>query len=174
MFDGPGRPSGPEEGLCEPGKGPVYAVWGLRSAEPIQLAVHPRTPSMMIVLAAAGLTAGCGSPSDLALDGGGPLDRTREIAAAAQSPATDWKEVDVLIVALDSDDSAERMLAITALNRLTGLTFGYDFAGSWTEREAAIGRWLEWRRMERNAETTTRPGAAGASAPAPGTTGDGA
>jgi hypothetical protein len=93
---------------------------------------------------------------------------------AAQAPVTDWTEVDVLIVALDSDDAAERMLAITALHRLTGLTFGYDFAGSWTEREAAIGRWLEWRRDERGAETTTRPGSAGASGPGSGTTGDGA
>jgi hypothetical protein len=118
------------------------------------------------------MAGGCGSPSNLALEQGGPLDRTREIAVAAQG--TDWAQIDLLIVSLDSDDAAERMLGITALNRLTGLTFGYDFAGSWTEREAAIGRWLEWRREERGAETTTRPDSAGVSLPASGTMGDGA
>ncbi len=102
------------------------------------------------------------------------MERTRDIAVAAQAPVTDWKEVDLLIVALDSDDSAERMLAITALNRLTGQTFGYDFAGSWTEREAAIGRWLEWRREERGVETTTRPATSGDVSSGSGTTGDGA
>ncbi len=150
----------------------MYAVWGRRSAEPIELAVRLRPLRTLTGLALAGLAGGCGSPSNLALDQGGPLDRTREIAVAAQG--ADWAEIDVLIVSLDSDDSAERMLGITALNRLTGQTFGYDFAGSWTERQAAIGRWLEWRREERGAETTTRPDAAGATGPGSGTTGDGA
>ena len=81
--------------------------------------------------------------------------------------------MDRLIGALESDDAAERMLAITALERITGETFGYDFAAPRAERTAAIGRWLEWRRAG-HANETTRPRGPGA-APARGRgMGDGA
>ncbi|MGP1310426.1 MAG: hypothetical protein ACTS27_09540 [Phycisphaerales bacterium] len=114
---------------------------------------------------------GCGSSSDPDLGADGPAERARDVAQAVESG--DSQGIDGLIEALDSDDPAERMLAIGALNRLTGRTFGYDFAGSRSQREAAIDRWVEWRRAER-AGTTRTDLDAGTESPGADPTGDGA
>jgi hypothetical protein len=45
---------------------------------------------------------------------------------------------------LDSDDPAARLVAIRALERITGQTLGYDHAGPEHERRLAVERWMEW------------------------------
>ncbi|VAX40019.1 hypothetical protein MNBD_PLANCTO03-1271, partial [hydrothermal vent metagenome] len=37
-----------------------------------------------------------------------------------------------------------RMVAILALERLTGETLGYDHAAVEAQREDAVARWVEW------------------------------
>lgn len=49
-----------------------------------------------------------------------------------------------LIEQLESNDPGARLLAIRSLERLTGLTLGYDHADPWWERDAAVGRWRDW------------------------------
>lgn len=151
----------------------MYAHRVRRSGEPIQFGVRT-TPALAVLTAAtlAPALCACGSSSDPALGAGGPADEIRAVARAAEGD--DAQDLERLIQALDSDDPAERMLAIAALNRLTGLTFGYDFAASRAERRAAIGRWVEWWRAERAPETSTRADQPGTEMPAPAAKGDGA
>jgi hypothetical protein len=42
---------------------------------------------------------------------------------------------------LDSDDPATRLLAIDALERITGETLGFDASAPETERRNAVDRW---------------------------------
>ena len=51
-----------------------------------------------------------------------------------------------LIIMLESSDPAVRLIAIRGLERLTGETFGYDYADPAPKREVAINRWVEWER----------------------------
>ncbi len=51
-----------------------------------------------------------------------------------------------IIEQLDSDDPAVRLAAISALERATGQTLGYDFADAPRQRSAAVSRWVEWAR----------------------------
>lgn len=69
------------------------------------------------------------------------------IEAAVEAARTgDTGAIPDLIGLLDSDDPATRLVAIRSLERLTGETLGYDHAAAEPEREAAIGRWVEWER----------------------------
>lgn len=56
----------------------------------------------------------------------------------------DRSAVRPLIEMLDSDDVAARMVAIRSLERITGETLGYDYAGAEPQRRAAIARWVAW------------------------------
>lgn len=150
----------------------MYAAFARRSGEPIQFGVTRTSTFSGLAALAAGVLAGCGSSSSRSLAEGGPADQTREIARAVDRGEPE--DVERLIIALDSDDPAERMLAISGLSRLTGKTFGYDFADSRAERTAAIGRWVEWWRAERAEYTRTRTERPGTEGPASGSTGDGA
>ncbi len=51
-----------------------------------------------------------------------------------------------LVRMLDSDDPAERLVAIRSLERLTGQTFGYDHAAPEDERAKAVERWVAWEK----------------------------
>lgn len=96
-------------------------------------------------LALIGAVSGCSLPERRAdFDSIDPSERTLALARAAAAP--DERMVDRLIVMLDSDDPAERMLAIRALENSTGETFGYHYAASEASRRAAVQRWVEWRR----------------------------
>lgn len=55
----------------------------------------------------------------------------------------DSSEARRLVEQLDSDDPAVRMMAIGALERLTGTTHGYRHYDPPLERRAAIARWQE-------------------------------
>lgn len=150
----------------------MYAAPGRRSGEPIEFGVTRTVTFSGLLALALGVVGGCGSPSSRSLAEGGPADHTREIARAVDRGGPE--DVERLIVALDSDDPGERMLAISGLGRLTGKTFGYDFADSRAERTAAIGRWVEWWRAERAEYTRTWTERAGREGLASGSTGDGA
>jgi hypothetical protein len=57
-----------------------------------------------------------------------------------------------LIESLESDDPAERVLAIAALERITGERLGYDPHASLAHRHEAVQRWWQY-----HAETTAKP-----------------
>jgi hypothetical protein len=71
-----------------------------------------------------------------------PAARLRAIQKAAASG--DRGAIPDLINELESDDPAERLLAIRALERITGQTLGYDHAAGLTERQEGVRRWAEW------------------------------
>lgn len=49
---------------------------------------------------------------------------------------------------LDAREPATRLLAIEALERLTGERFGFDYAGPVAERQAAIERWTQYVKQQ--------------------------
>ena len=61
-----------------------------------------------------------------------------EYATAQGDPAA----IKDLIEELDSDDPAVRYMAISALERLTGQTYGYRHYDSVMQRRDAIARWV--------------------------------
>jgi len=71
-----------------------------------------------------------------------PQERAMAIARAAASD--DKAAVRPLIEALDDPDPGLRMLAIAALQRITGQTLGYDATASEAQRDAAIREWVRW------------------------------
>lgn len=54
----------------------------------------------------------------------------------------DRSAVRQIVEQLDSDDPAVRLLAIMALERLTGQTLGYEHEAPKWDRDAAIERWV--------------------------------
>jgi hypothetical protein len=94
-------------------------------------------------LGAAGVLGGCANPdSAVGFQEQDPAARIRAIQQAAASK--DEAAVPGLIQLLESDDPAERLLAIRALERITGQTMGYDHAAPVDERRAAAERWGGW------------------------------
>lgn len=90
---------------------------------------------------------GC-SPS--ALDGGfespNPAAQLYAIEDAARSG--DREAIPDIVASLDSDDPAVRLVAIGALEALTGETLGYEADAPEFERDAAIERWVEYAARE--------------------------
>ncbi len=111
----------------------------------------------MPLLAAAGCATTAWSP-DFASDN--PPQRTAAIEQAVRTyrPRLDAaytppledpafrRDVSWLVVMLQSWDPATRLLAIEALESLTGTSEGYDPAAPLPERAAAIERWVGWLR----------------------------
>lgn len=85
--------------------------------------------------------AGCSSPARgfASADPGARMDAAVDAAARHDTSA-----IPELIKLLESDDPAARLVAINALERLTGTTNGYDFAARESERRAAVDRWVAW------------------------------
>lgn len=120
-----------------------------------------RTTTLVV---ASGLLVGCGgSGQDPSFETGGPIGRTKAIGDAAAS--RDPGAIPDLIESLWSEDPAERMLAIRALESMTGETLGYGFADSEQKRTEAADRWVSWWRADRarSAPGATPPEATGAS-----------
>jgi len=91
----------------------------------------------------ATVAAGCAMPApESSFDAEEPEACTRAIANAAAEE--DRSAIRDLIATLDSGDPAQRLLAISALQKMTGETLGYEHAASPAEREAAIERWVAW------------------------------
>lgn len=72
-----------------------------------------------------------------------PGERATAIASAAET--SDRAAIPRLITLLDSDDPGTRLLAIEALERLTGQTFGYDYAAPAALRRESIDQWVQWQ-----------------------------
>jgi HEAT repeat protein len=70
-----------------------------------------------------------------------PDARIRAIQQAAASD--DRSAIPSLVTLLDSDDPAQRMLAIRTLEQFTGETFGYQYAAPQYERDPAVQRWRD-------------------------------
>lgn len=86
---------------------------------------------------------GCADPSSVV--GFEEYDSAARVRAIQQAGASkDRSAVPKLIARLESDDPAERLLAIRALERITGETHGFDHAGRTDERAAAVERWRSW------------------------------
>jgi len=97
------------------------------------------------ILVAVGLATvgGCTDPSTVVgFDEADPGARIRAIQQA--SGQEDRQSLGKLIEALDSDDPAVRFLAVRALEKRTGQTFGYEHFASRSDREAAMKSWQDW------------------------------
>ncbi|TVQ53491.1 MAG: HEAT repeat domain-containing protein [Phycisphaerales bacterium] len=91
---------------------------------------------------------GCGPPAiEGGFDSANPAATMYAIEHAARQG--DQSAVRQIIEQLDSDDPGVRLMAIGALERLTGERFGYDPGMNRIERQPAIQRWVAW--VERDA-----------------------
>jgi hypothetical protein len=89
--------------------------------------------------------------SGIGCTGSGPVVGLRSDEVAGRIPAMklaaekrDLAAVPSLIDSLASDDSAERLYAIQALQRITGQTLDYHYYDTDANRAAAIERWKAW------------------------------
>lgn len=90
---------------------------------------------------------GCFPTLEPAFDSPAPSKRLDAIVDAAARD--DRSTIPPLIEMLDSDDPAERMLAIRALERISGgETFGYRYADPEWLRQESVNRWAEWAESE--------------------------
>lgn len=101
--------------------------------------------SLLLVCGVAGSPislAGC-TPS--VIDGGfdSPMSASRLYAIERSAREGNTSSIRHIIEQLESDDPAVRMMAIGALERLTGRTYGYDYGDPLLERRAAIRRWRD-------------------------------
>jgi HEAT repeats len=87
------------------------------------------------------LTA-CGPTITADFDSPEPAARNAAIIKAVETH--DASAVPDLVRMLDSDDPATRLLAINALERITGQTMGYDHAAPERDRREATERWQKW------------------------------
>ncbi len=87
--------------------------------------------------------AACSSPSQqTGFDSDDPSARTRALRQAVKN--NDRSAIPNMIEMLDSPDPAHRLLAIGALQRMTGQTLDYDYAAPDYKRDPAIRRWIAW------------------------------
>ena len=91
------------------------------------------------LLVAGGCTAPAPEPDfDVAL----AASRIAAIESALRS--RDVSRTPQIVEQLDSDDPAVRLLAISALERLTGRTCGYHYDDPPSLREQAVKRWVTY------------------------------
>ncbi len=112
-----------------------------------------------ILIIAVGAAAGCAGPrtSEGGFDSLEPGSRLHAINRAGQQ--RDATALADLIESLESDDPAIRMMAIVALEQITGTRLGYDPYAPHGERQAAADEWLQsWRSGQIDAgAATTEP-----------------
>lgn len=94
-----------------------------------------------------GIGPGCAGPPE-GFDSPEPAARIRAITRAAREE--DRSAIPDVVESLDSDDPAVRLIAIRALEKLTGTTRGYDHADAEWRRREAVDRWVAW--LESGAE----------------------
>ena len=103
--------------------------------------------------------SGCGPTIHPSFDSPEPAARNSAIVQAADR--RDPAAVPDLVRMLDSDDPATRLLAINALQRITGETYGYDYAAPELNRQAATARWQKHIRETMPEETAKSAGCTG-------------
>jgi hypothetical protein len=91
-----------------------------------------------VVLLASGCTA---QAPEADFDSANPAARLYAIERAGAQ--RDETATPMLIEQLDSDDAVVRMMALEALKRIEGDTYGYWFGDPPPEQRAAIDRWVE-------------------------------
>ncbi len=102
----------------------------------------PMLTKRAIACGAALLAGSCGpSATDAHFDSANPAARLYAIERAARTG--DITAAAHLVEQLDSGDPAVRLLAIAALKRLTGETYGYRHYDPPHLRRPAIRRWVE-------------------------------
>ena len=117
-------------GLATPSGRPRYKSGGVR-----------RISALILVTLFAALPA-CGPTINATFQSPEPPARN---AAIVQAAATrDAAAVPDLVRMLDSDDPATRLLAIDALERITGTRNGFEYQASELERSRAVDRWVQW------------------------------
>lgn len=95
------------------------------------------------------LMPGCTPDLPTGFDSLDPHERAEAIVRSAE--AGDSSAVPKLIELLDSDDPGIRLLAIQALERMTGQRFGYDYAAPEAQRRESVARWVEWQKRRTGA-----------------------
>ncbi len=147
--------------------GPPQRVAAWNGSIGCMLCIMVRPPAWMTLrcawLCAVTLATATGcSPAPLraSFDSPSPTERAYAIERAAREH--DLEAVPRIIEQLHSEDPAVRMVAITALERLTGETHGYVHFAPRYKRDEAIDRWIEaYRRSqiedERSAAGDQRP-----------------
>lgn len=86
------------------------------------------------------VVTGCAPPASRGtLDSDNPAAKLYAIRRAGESG--DKSTIPKLVEALDSDDPAVRMMAINALDRLTGGRLGFNPYGSLRERRERVDAW---------------------------------
>ncbi len=104
---------------------------------------HSRRVAAGILAVLLAPLAGCFGPGLHA--GFDAPDSAARLHAAAQAARTeDRSSIPRLIDLLESDDPAERLVAIAALERLTGTRRAYDHAAPRHERREAVAAWRAW------------------------------
>jgi hypothetical protein len=98
-------------------------------------------------------------PVPQGFDSPDPTARLTAIADAGERG--DRAAVHELIRQLESTDPGARLLAIRSLQRITGETFGYDYAAPWWERAESVARWQAWARDQGGASAWSGVSAAG-------------
>ncbi|MDP9174000.1 MAG: hypothetical protein M3O30_09065 [Planctomycetota bacterium] len=96
----------------------------------------------IIVFVSCAALGGCFSPDPKSLTSDSPASKIPAIKDAAATHNT--RAIPGLIADLDSNDSAIRFAAITALKDITGETFDYHYYDDQPLREPAVKRWEEW------------------------------
>jgi HEAT repeat protein len=104
-------------------------------------------PARFTAAALSGLAlAACGPTVDPSFDSPEPAARNAAIVEAVRTE--DRSAVPDLVRMLESDDPATRVLAIRALERLTGRTLDYEATADELARAGAVRRWREYAGMQ--------------------------
>lgn len=102
-----------------------------------------RTGTAFLSVAAAVCIGGCsGVSGPRVVADPDPSIKIPAIKAVAET--NDYSEVKQLVKDLESDDPAVRFYSITALEKLTGQTFGYQYFVDEEKRAPALGKWKAW------------------------------
>jgi len=105
------------------------------------------------------LFAGCApAVSTGSFDAPDPASKIYAIENAVR--AGDRSATAYIVEQLESDDPAVRLVAISALQRLTGETHGYRSYASDDERRDAVARWVEAVKQEEHMNASTEDAAA--------------
>ncbi len=94
------------------------------------------------LVAGSAVLSGCFPTAKKGFDS--PDNALRIDAAVHAAESNDARAVPDLVRLLDSDDPATRLVAIRSLEKITGTTNGYDYAGNASAREAGMERWQAW------------------------------
>ena len=85
---------------------------------------------------------GCGPGIEPSFESSSPQARNKAIVAEVRKG--EGADLRHLVRMLDAKEASTRLLAIEALERLTGERLGYDYAASVADRREAVERWRVW------------------------------